>query len=946
MSKRMMSYVSLTLLVIFSVISCGGSSDRAGFLELPDLGLTNLRVEGGELLLAGQSVDDDGFNPDATGPYTVDVDEGQTSVNLITEFVATEKTVTEIIRFFRVRNDDGNFVDSELTQVGSGELFTWMLDEGENTLVVRVRDTETNATVTYNLEARLIGSEALIQSFQALSGTSGLAIGQFENTAAFIGSNDLLGFVTNGGEFPDEFIPDNELDAGQAPIRDYNFAADFDLCAISFRFAIEGEFATATLNGEDYENLTLASFPLVIGENAFQIVVNSELLNPETGESANSSTYNFTVTREEGVFNERALVNQLSLLEFFESESDLNSTDISDQDNPSNIQRSGILSPEFRCDVGVFTYEVSTESIEENFLAISATTPGAFQVELARVLLDGNGEQAFRGDPSFVGGQRRLILEDLIPVLSPAASSPEIFDGFTFDDPENDFNINVGSNLFVINAVPLPGNASLSRQTLINIVRPETNNLRVSNVEGLVEALDIAMPGDEIILSEGRYAISDIPSDARVQPFFLADQSGLAAQPITLRADFGADVVLEGLGIEEDSIFRLEADYWEIQGIEFSNGANGLTINNGSNNIVSGVRITDVAEDALIIENGSNNNKVIAAQIFSLSPNFVPPARAIVVGGEGEDVNDTFIWNSSFIDNPGSLIVLANNSNRTSVQYNSMVSDVVTSQPLLQVNGVDTLIGFNQFFVTNNESQIGRAIDVNSLEQSVSSDIFSNSLESEVTNIALFSVSEGNEVNASENQLINALLSTGEGLVNTPSNQDVFQVRPFNDSNLCLSFETVTNLVAEEVDTIDVLAFSECEPVETQLASSEQLGNQLWRFVKDDDLFVIIEPVNADTVRWSPSRVASLDSPITLGEVSDINDLGFIFRWRISLADSTDRLIDAGFDALPVVRIFNRDAPTSAVEFTDTFLTDREIARLSQLGAEDSFKFILVPVNP
>ncbi len=836
--------VSFYIFLFLILSGCGGSSsERAGFIDIPDLSVTNIAVDGGVLLLNGVVVEEGSFNPDATGPYSVDIDEGEESITITPTFTESEGVIGQIVRFFP---DEDNRVDAEVTEINSGDSFQWNLSEGDNIIEVRLQQTETNATVSYIIEATRVSSEAEIESFQAFL-SNRLAIDTYATVDEFIESEELLGFVTEMGAFPEEFIADDDLEEGQSPIREYNLVADYDLCQISLRFGIAGKLATATLNGESYDSFSTPSFPLEIGENSFEVIVNSEQTDPETGESVNTNRYLFSIERESGTPEERLSDSRLLSLDITGSNSSAGDADLL-------FESDGLLSPEFRCETSDYTYRVP---FDYDNLSLSATSTDGFELTLSRLTLDDEGNPISIVDTRYLNGGRLDVSEENVDL----ESSP--FTGFSFGNEDNIFDLRTGVNSFAIDATTaLVGNGEF-RQTIINIVVSETNLIRVSDVHGLIQALELAKPRDEIVLSEGVYSLSEVDESALSQPYFLANQSGTVDEPIMLRAEFGEEVILEGFGIDdENSVFRLETDYWEVEGIDFRNAANGLVINNGNNNTLRAIDISDVGQEGLVIQNGSSNNKVISAQVFSTgqnNPEDETIAReAIRIGGTGEPSENNFIWNSSFIDIPAQQIVVEDDAVSSSIHFNTLINDneLTPNDTLIQINSDSSVIGFNDIFVTSSESLINQTISVDGVSEAIEVDVFNNQLDTDRDSLALVSVAEGDQVFVSGNQLLGGVLSIGSGIVNSEVDHSIFQIRPLSNPEECISFETVDDLRdigdedLEEPSTIDVLTFSTCESIDSQLSKEEILSSQLWRLVRDEDLFLTIEPAINENFRW------------------------------------------------------------------------------------------------
>lgn len=128
---------------------------------------------------------------------------------------------------------------------------------------------------------------------------------------------------------------------------------------------------------------------------------------------------------------------------------------------------------------------------------------------------------------------------------------------------------------------------------------PATRIINVATVAELKTALLNAQPNDEIVMADGVYSGK-----------FVIDigKNGTAAKPIILRG--GRNAILDAGSINTGYVLYLQSNYWIIKGFTITNGLKGLMMDDADYNVVDGLRIYNIGEEALHIRTYSSNNTV------------------------------------------------------------------------------------------------------------------------------------------------------------------------------------------------------------------------------------------------------------------------------------------------------------------------------------------------
>jgi hypothetical protein len=120
----------------------------------------------------------------------------------------------------------------------------------------------------------------------------------------------------------------------------------------------------------------------------------------------------------------------------------------------------------------------------------------------------------------------------------------------------------------------------------------------VTDADELTEALEVARPGDVIVVADGFY-----------EGGFVARASGTADDPIVLCGS--RDAVLDGDGIRGDYVLHLDgARYWQVSGLTLQNGQKGLVADGTTGSVISGLHVTEIGDEAIHLRDFSTDNLV------------------------------------------------------------------------------------------------------------------------------------------------------------------------------------------------------------------------------------------------------------------------------------------------------------------------------------------------
>ena len=133
-----------------------------------------------------------------------------------------------------------------------------------------------------------------------------------------------------------------------------------------------------------------------------------------------------------------------------------------------------------------------------------------------------------------------------------------------------------------------------------------TRQITVSNTEELMQALENAQAGDEIILNAGTYQNDKWTGKWAA---FWSEASGTPENHIILRsADPKHPAEIRGETIEKKYALDIIGSYWEIRDLRICSAAKGMFLEKSEHSIISGCEICNTGDEGLhIIDNSSYN---------------------------------------------------------------------------------------------------------------------------------------------------------------------------------------------------------------------------------------------------------------------------------------------------------------------------------------------------
>lgn len=145
---------------------------------------------------------------------------------------------------------------------------------------------------------------------------------------------------------------------------------------------------------------------------------------------------------------------------------------------------------------------------------------------------------------------------------------------------------------------PDPGTPPPSAPTAVSTGCGDLAGTLVRDGNELSEAMAGARPGTAILLAPGTY-----PGP------FVARTSGEPERPITLCG--GRDAVLDGGPIDGDYALHLDGvSHWQVVGFTVRGGQKGVMVDAGQRNLLDGLLVESVGDEAVHLRTGSSDNVV------------------------------------------------------------------------------------------------------------------------------------------------------------------------------------------------------------------------------------------------------------------------------------------------------------------------------------------------
>ena len=134
----------------------------------------------------------------------------------------------------------------------------------------------------------------------------------------------------------------------------------------------------------------------------------------------------------------------------------------------------------------------------------------------------------------------------------------------------------------------------------------DSQQIFVSDTNGLIEALANAAPGQEIILKEGIYE-----NDKWLGKWaaFFSEVSGTPEQHIILRSEDPAHpATIRGASQDKKYALNIIGSYWEIRDLKFCEAAKGIFLAQSEHSVISGCEVYNIGGEGIhVIDNSSYN---------------------------------------------------------------------------------------------------------------------------------------------------------------------------------------------------------------------------------------------------------------------------------------------------------------------------------------------------
>lgn len=142
----------------------------------------------------------------------------------------------------------------------------------------------------------------------------------------------------------------------------------------------------------------------------------------------------------------------------------------------------------------------------------------------------------------------------------------------------------------------------------------------LTSTASIQTALKNAAPGAVLLLAPGTYTGNRGTSgDPGGQGLFYSGKSGTAASPIILKScDPANPATLTGTAVNDGSYgLHLTGDHWQILDLRVTRAQKGIMVDNGNHNLLRGLEVHTVGDEAVHFRDGSSYNTLEASRIHS-----------------------------------------------------------------------------------------------------------------------------------------------------------------------------------------------------------------------------------------------------------------------------------------------------------------------------------------
>lgn len=400
----------------------------------------------------------------------------------------------------------------------------------------------------------------------------------------------------------------------------------------------------------------------------------------------------------------------------------------------------------------------------------------------------------------------------------------EISPNETFAVPIED---DQGALVFTIESV----DQSSAESYTINYFRRFTNLVEVDNVEELSEALKNAQPNDEIRIAEGEYDISLLQTE---NPAFFSQRSGTANEPIYLVPESGeADVILRNAD-DNESVFRLEGNHWNISNIVFEGAQNGILLSHADNNEFRSVVVRNNLARGLWIQNASDQNRFVFSEIHDVGTEEIPGESAITLGEDILTLPEDYVppadnqirHNEIYLLATSSAIQVEEGVANSLIEYNAFIETrdkyAVDHDYVVKIQGSDTLIRYNAIqheLLQPLRSAIAFVeTDLSTSNTPISNDawVYQNNIDFSGSDIPIISADSSYKIYAADNQRLDSgtIRLEGNGIDTLSFSTPQYHIQLADDDRKCLGIEQIDDdseryfMVVAACDDSDELVWS------------------------------------------------------------------------------------------------------------------------------------------
>ncbi|PKQ64188.1 hypothetical protein BZG02_05015 [Labilibaculum filiforme] len=163
--------------------------------------------------------------------------------------------------------------------------------------------------------------------------------------------------------------------------------------------------------------------------------------------------------------------------------------------------------------------------------------------------------------------------------------------------------------------------------------------IHCNTAEQILEAMENAKPGDEIIIASGTYIATkktQAPDNRGKWARFVGIGSGNSTKPITVRgASLTNRPILQGpTGDYNGYTMRIFGNYWIIKDLIITEGAKGLVLDRSYDCQLTNILVHNVGDEGIHLRDGSSNNVVNKCEIMNTGVVQAKYGEGIYVGSD------------------------------------------------------------------------------------------------------------------------------------------------------------------------------------------------------------------------------------------------------------------------------------------------------------------------